>query len=62
MAVKQNEFDAPESKGEVLMSATSATAPSSAETTILKSSHVAMLSEPKEVLDVILDAAKSVSK
>jgi len=31
-----------------------------AKTTILKSSHVAMLSKPKEVLDVILDAAKSV--
>ena len=33
-----------------------------AKTTILKSSHVAMLSKPKEVLDVILDAAQSVSK
>jgi pimeloyl-ACP methyl ester carboxylesterase len=33
-----------------------------AKTTILKSSHVAMLSKPNEVLDVILDAAKSVSK
>jgi pimeloyl-ACP methyl ester carboxylesterase len=33
-----------------------------AKTTILKSSHVAMLSKPQEVLDVILDAAKSVSK
>ena len=32
------------------------------KTTILKSSHVAMLSKPNEVLDVILDAAKSVSK
>ena len=32
-----------------------------AKTTILKSSHVAMLSKPNEVLDVILDAAKSVS-
>ena len=32
-----------------------------AKTTILKSSHVAMLSKPKEVLDVILDAATSVS-
>jgi len=33
-----------------------------AKTTILKSSHVAMLSKPNEVLDVILDAAKSVGK
>jgi pimeloyl-ACP methyl ester carboxylesterase len=33
-----------------------------AKTTILKTSHVAMLSKPNEVLDVILDAAKSVSK
>jgi pimeloyl-ACP methyl ester carboxylesterase len=33
-----------------------------AKTTVLKSSHVAMLSKPNEVLDVILDAAKSVSK
>ena len=33
-----------------------------AKTTILKSSHVAMLSKPDEVLDVILDAATSVSK
>ena len=33
-----------------------------AKTTILKSSHVAMLSKPNEVLDVILDAAKNVSK
>jgi pimeloyl-ACP methyl ester carboxylesterase len=33
-----------------------------AKTTILKSSHVAMLSKPNEVLDVILNAAKSVSK
>jgi pimeloyl-ACP methyl ester carboxylesterase len=33
-----------------------------AKTTILKSSHVAMLSKPNEVLAVILDAAKSVSK
>ena len=33
-----------------------------AKTTILKSSHIAMLSKPNEVLDVILDAAKSVSK
>src|SRR5262245_6293236 len=33
-----------------------------AKTTILKSSHVAMLSKPKEVLNVILDAAKSASK
>src|SRR5215468_5929130 len=32
----------------------------SAKTTILKSSHVAMLSKPNEVLDVILDAAKNV--
>ncbi len=33
-----------------------------AKTTILKSNHVAMLSKPNEILDVILDAAKSVSK
>ena len=33
-----------------------------AKTTILKSSHVAMLSKPNEVLNVILDAAKTVSK
>jgi pimeloyl-ACP methyl ester carboxylesterase len=33
-----------------------------AKTTILKSSHVAMLSKPNEVLGVILDAAKSASK
>jgi pimeloyl-ACP methyl ester carboxylesterase len=33
-----------------------------AKTTILESSHVAMLSKPKEVLAVILDAANSVSK
>ena len=33
-----------------------------AKTTVLKSSHVAMLSKPKEVLDVILDAAQSVGK
>jgi len=33
-----------------------------AKTTILKSSHVAMLSKPNEVLNVILDAAKSVIK
>ena len=33
-----------------------------AKTTILKSSHVAMLSKPNEVLNVILNAAKSVSK
>lgn len=33
-----------------------------AKTTILKSSHVAMLSKPNEVLEVILDAAKNVSK
>jgi len=33
-----------------------------AKTTILKTSHVAMLSKPNEVLDVILDAATSVSK
>ena len=33
-----------------------------AKTTVLKSSHVAMLSKPKEVLAVIMDAAKSVSK
>jgi pimeloyl-ACP methyl ester carboxylesterase len=33
-----------------------------AKTTILNTSHVAMLSKPNEVLDVILDAATSVSK
>jgi pimeloyl-ACP methyl ester carboxylesterase len=33
-----------------------------AKTTILKSSHVAMLSKPNEVLNVILDATKGVSK
>jgi pimeloyl-ACP methyl ester carboxylesterase len=33
-----------------------------AKTTILKTSHVAMLSKPNEVLEVILDAAKSVRK
>jgi pimeloyl-ACP methyl ester carboxylesterase len=33
-----------------------------AKTTVLKSSHVAMLSKPNEVLGVILDAAKSVGK
>jgi hypothetical protein len=33
-----------------------------AKTTTLKSSHVAMLSKPKDVLAVIVDAAKSVSK
>src|SRR5215468_825229 len=33
-----------------------------AKTTIIKSSHVAMLSKPNEVLEVILDAAKSVGK
>jgi len=33
-----------------------------AKTTTLKSSHVAMLSKPKEVLGVILDAATSVGK
>ena len=33
-----------------------------AKTTILKSSHVAMLSKPNEVLNVILDAAKSFIK
>lgn len=33
-----------------------------AKTTILKTGHVAMLSKPNEVLDVILDAAKSVGK
>jgi pimeloyl-ACP methyl ester carboxylesterase len=33
-----------------------------AKTTILKSSHVAMLSKPNEVLGVILDATKSVGK
>ncbi len=33
-----------------------------AKTTTLKSNHVAMLSKPNEILDVILDAAKSVSK
>lgn len=33
-----------------------------AKTTVLKTSHVAMLSKPNEVLNVILDAAKSVGK
>ena len=33
-----------------------------AKTTILKTGHVAMLSKPNEVLEVILDAAKSVGK
>src|SRR5262252_8567009 len=33
-----------------------------AKTTVLKSSHVAMLSKPNEVLAVILDAAKSITK
>lgn len=33
-----------------------------AKTTILKSGHVAMLSKPNDVLDVILDAATSVGK
>lgn len=33
-----------------------------AKTTTLKTSHVAMLSKPNEVLDVILDAAKSIAK
>jgi pimeloyl-ACP methyl ester carboxylesterase len=33
-----------------------------AKTTVLKASHVAMLSKPNEVLGVILEAAKSVSK
>ena len=33
-----------------------------AKTTILKTNHVAMLSKPTEVLDVILDAATNVSK
>jgi pimeloyl-ACP methyl ester carboxylesterase len=33
-----------------------------AKTTTLKTSHVAMLSKPNEVVDVILDAAKSVGK
>ena len=33
-----------------------------AKTTVLKTGHVAMLSKPNEVLDVILDAAKSVGK
>lgn len=33
-----------------------------AKTTILKSCHVAMLSNPKEVLDVIFDAANSIRK
>ncbi len=33
-----------------------------AKTTILKTGHVAMLSKPNEVVDVILDAAKSVGK
>jgi pimeloyl-ACP methyl ester carboxylesterase len=35
---------------------------SKAKKTVLKSSHVAMLSKPNEVLDVILDAATNVSK
>ena len=34
----------------------------SAKTTILKTSHVAMLSKPNEILNVILDAVKSVAK
>lgn len=33
-----------------------------AKTTILKTGHVAMLSKPNEVLDVILDAARSIAK
>lgn len=33
-----------------------------AKTIVLKASHVAMLSKPNEVLDVILDAAKSAGK
>ncbi|HSJ02201.1 MAG: alpha/beta fold hydrolase [Verrucomicrobium sp.] len=33
-----------------------------AKTTILKASHVAMVSKPKEVLEVILEAAKSTGK
>ncbi len=33
-----------------------------AKTTVLKTGHVAMLSKPNEVLDVILDAAKTVGK
>lgn len=33
-----------------------------AKTTVLEASHVAMLSKPKEVLEVILDAVKSTSK
>jgi hypothetical protein len=33
-----------------------------AKTTTLKSCHVAMLSKPKKVLDVILDAANSIRK
>jgi len=33
-----------------------------AKTTVLKSSHVAMLSKPDEVLEVFLDAARSVGK
>ena len=33
-----------------------------AKTTILKTCHVAMLSKPNEVLDVIFDAAKTVGK
>jgi len=33
-----------------------------AKTSILKSSHIAMLSKPNEVLEVILDAARGVSK
>jgi pimeloyl-ACP methyl ester carboxylesterase len=33
-----------------------------AKTTVVKSSHVPMLAQPKEVLAVILDAVKTVSK
>jgi hypothetical protein len=33
-----------------------------AKTTIVKAGHVAMVSKPNEVLDVILDAAESVGK
>ncbi|MEZ0274400.1 MAG: alpha/beta hydrolase [Roseimicrobium sp.] len=33
-----------------------------AKTTVLEASHVAMLSKPREVLEVILDAVKSTSK
>ncbi len=32
------------------------------KTTVLKASHVSMLSHPKEVLRVVLDAANSISK